>query len=158
MKKLNLWFLILLCLAFSLTSRAQHFANDFENKYTWYPPWTNINIINDSISPENQYLCQCDSTMEYGLGFHYQIPDSLYGKNLQLNFHADYRFPDTISSGEIVFAIKHEEEYHFWQSYKMTPFANDTAAWFPVDIELNFPSDYLTGNYINIFLCSIICT
>ena len=152
MKKHKLWFLILLCLAFSLTARAQHFANDFENKYTWYPPWTNIDIINDSISPENQYHCQCDSTMEYGLGFHYQIPDSLYGKNLQLNFHADYRFPDTIGSGEIVFTIKHEEEYRFWQNYLIASFANDTAAWFPVDIELNFPSDYLTGNLISIFL------
>ena len=152
MKKHNLLFLILLCLTLSLNAQTQHFSNDFENNYTWYPPWTNIRIVNDSLSPENNHYCVCDSTMEYGLGLNYQIPDHLFGKNLLLNFHADYRYPDTIGSGEIVITIQQQKEYRFWQSHKIAHFANDTTSWFPVNIELILPADYLIGSSINIFL------
>ena len=154
-KKQRLLALVLLYLTMSLRAQVVHYANDFENQYTWYPPWSNITIVNDSVSPDNQYQCLCDSTKEYGLGLRYVIPDTIHGKNLHLSFHAEYQYPDTIGAGEIVFTVKHEEETRFWQSYYLANYANDSAAWFPVDIELDFPADYIEGNSVNFFLWNV---
>ena len=51
-----------------LTAKAQLYSNDFENQYTWYPPWLNLHIVADSTALNGHYVCVCDSTTEYGLG------------------------------------------------------------------------------------------
>ena len=36
----------MLLAAFSiLKAQAQSYSNDFENQYTWYPPWLNLDIV-----------------------------------------------------------------------------------------------------------------
>ena len=134
-----------LLLIAGLAARAQLYSNDFENQYTWYPPWANIVIAVDSSGLENNYVSFCDSTTEYGLGFDIPIHDTLKGNNLHLHFEADYRFPDTIGQGEIVFTIVKSQETLFWNSYPLNNYANDSAQWFHVGLDMNIPNDYLDG-------------
>ena len=148
MKKAVRWFLVMLCLALGLHAQAQHYANDFDNQYTWYPPWTNIHILADS----SQVVTYCDSTIEYGLGISIAMPDSLIGQNLHFAFQADFRFPDTLGSGELVLSITRQDEGVFWQNYPLNTYANDSAAWFPVHFEINLPADRLSESTINFFV------
>ena len=151
MKSLRHLILLMLCLTTTIATQAQHYSDDFENGYSWYPPWYNIHLLADS-TIENQHVSLCDSTMEFGLGFSYKVPDSIIGKNLHIAFQADYRFPDTLGDGQLVFSIKSNENYNFWQSYYLSDYANDSAAWFPVHIELNLPADHLINGTVNAYL------
>ncbi len=164
--------LLILLLTAGLAAKAQRFSNDFENQYTWYPPWTNIRIAADTLLVKDtlvgtdtlaatqpvsfdtvvNYRCVCLPDQEFGLGFSYAFPDSLNGRNLHLAFGADYRFPDTLFLGKLVFSIDRGGQNLFWQSYDLNPYANDSAAWFRVPIELNFPADHLPGSTINVYL------
>lgn len=144
--------LLLILLAFGLTASAQQYANDFENRYTWYPPWTNIAIAVDSSGVEPNYVCVCDSTMEYGLGMDFPVPDTMKGHNLNLHLEADYRFPDTLGHGEIVFTLIRDGQTLFWESYNLAHHANDSARWFHVDVDLNIPADHLEGSIVRTFL------
>ena len=142
----TIWLTALLLTALSL--RGQTFRNDFENGYTWYPPWTNIQLTADTVN----HYCECKPEQEFGLGFNYAIPDSINGSNLHLDFQADYLFLDTLQEGQLVFTIKNGEQYPFWQSYNLSNYADDSTAWFRVAIELNFPADHLPGSTISLFL------
>ena len=146
--------LTIVLVTFGLAMQAQRFADDFENQYTWYPPWGNIRIVPDSIALEGRFVCLCDTTMEYGLSINHKIADSLLGNNIHLDYQADFRFPDTIGIGELVFCInKKEGGYRYWQSFSLDPYANDSAAWFHVRIAMNLPTDYLLkDDAIGIFL------
>ena len=151
-------------LLMALAVQGQTFRDDFENGYTWYPPWTNIRLVADTILTEHpgtdtltfdtvvNHRCACLPDHEYGLGFSYAFPDSLRGRNLHLAFEADYRFPDTLVDGQLVFTIKQEDRYVFWKGYDLKPFANDAADWFRVAVELNFPADHLSGSVLNFYL------
>lgn len=145
-------FITILLLLAGLTTKAQLYSNDFENQYTWYPPWSNIVIVADSSSTIGHFACLCDSTREYGLGLEYRVHDSLRNNNLSFHFEADYRFPDTTGQGEIVFTILKGHETRYWESYYLTDYANDSAQWFHVNINLNIPNDYLDGSQIKTFL------
>lgn len=148
---LRIWLLAVL-LSFGLASQAQRHSNDFENRYTWYPPWTGIAITTDSTAVQGQYVCLCDTLQEYGLGFEYKVHDTLRGRNLHLRFEADYRFPDTLATGDLVLNIRQGAETPFWTSYPLSQYANDSAQWFHVVIETNLPQDYLEGSTVKCFL------
>lgn len=143
---------IALLLIAGLSAKAQLFNNDFENQYTWYPPWENIFITTDSTASNGVFVCLCDSLMDFGLGINYAVPDTLGKRNLTLHFEADYRFPDTLGKGEIVFNIVRGNTTLYWNSYDLKQYANDSAQWFHVDIEADIPNDYLTGSTIKSFL------
>ena len=131
-------------------AQGQSFEDDFENGYTWYPPWQNIVIATDSSEYVNHY-CRCDTTMEYGLGFDWRLPDSLNRKNLHLTFHADYRFPDTVASGQLVVTIEQQGRMRYWTSHLLSNFANENAQWFPVNITMNLPADYTDNGDLKLF-------
>ena len=165
--RITLWLTTLLMMALSV--QGQTFRNDFENGYTWYPPWTNISLTADTLLVEHadslipldaptafdtviDHRCVCEPGREFGLGFSYALPDSLNGRNLHLAYQADYRFPDTLVEGQLVVAIKEDDHNAFWQSHLLRPYANDSAAWFRMSLELNLPADQLHGNTLNLYL------
>ena len=143
---------LLILLAAGLTARAQLYHNNFDNGWTWFPPWTNIIIATDSAQTTSGYVCLCDSNQEFGLGFSYPIPDSLNGRNLFVRFEADYRYPDTLATGSIVFTITNGDETRYWNSYPLSNYANDSAGWFHFSLEINIPNDYLQGGEVRSFL------
>ena len=143
---------LLLILTAGLSARAQLYRNNFDNGYTWYPPWENLVIGSDSTLAEGDLVCVCDTTKEFGLGFDYKVPDTLRERNLHLRFEADYRFPDTTGSSEIAISIDKASKNLYWTSYPLTPFGNDSAQWFHVAIETNIPNDYLEGARLRLFL------
>ena len=143
---------LLILLTAGLTARAQLYRNNFDNGFTWYPPWENLVIGTDSTLSEDNLVCVCDSVREFGLGFNYPIPDTLDGRNLYLHFEADYRFPDTLGTGEIVLTIVDGEETLYWNSYHLGEFSNDSAGWFHFSFEANIPNDYLQGGKVKSFL------
>ncbi len=152
MKRKSLLSLLILIMASTLAAQAQHYSDDFENGYTWYPPWTNIHLVADSNDVDVQHFCLCDNITEYGLGFSYPIPDELLGKNLHVAFQADYRFPDTTGTAELVFTIRKGETLLFWESHDLATYSNDSAGWFPVHVEMNLPADHLVGGTFNTYL------
>ena len=143
---------LLILFAAGLSARAQLYRNNFDNGYTWYPPWTNLVIGTDSLLPVDNFVCFCDSVREFGLGFEFPIPDTLDGRNLYLHFEADYCFPDTLGSDDIVLTIVDGEETRYWDSYSLADYANDTAGWFHFSFEINIPNDYLQGGMVKSFL------
>lgn len=143
---------LIILLTAGLSTRAQLYRNNFDNGYTWYPPFTNIVLATDSTHTEDGYVCVCDTVQEFGFGFSYPIPDSLNCRNLYLRFEADYRLPDTLVSGGIVLTIVNGHETRYWTSYPLANYANDTAGWFHVNIETNIPNDYLQGGFVNSYL------
>ncbi|MBR3699573.1 MAG: hypothetical protein IKM85_08665 [Bacteroidales bacterium] len=151
MRSIRLIALLLLLTAW-LTSRAQLYRNDFDNGYAWYPPWENLVLAADSTHPERGLVCICDSTREFGLEFKSTFDDSLGKNNLRLRFDADFRFPDTVGTGEIALTITKGNETRYWVSYPLSDYAADSARWFHVNIEANLPNDYLEGSLTKLFL------
>ena len=143
---------LFILLTAGLTTRAQLYRNNFDKGYTWFPPWENIVIATDSTQAEGGFVCVCDTMREFGLGFNYPIPDTLNGRNLHLRFEADYRFPDTVGSGDIVLTIVQGEKTRYWTSYHLADYANDSAHWFHVSFDTNLPNDYLQGGHVKSFL------
>ena len=120
---------------------AQSYSNDFENGYTWYPPWSNLRLVVDSTEAGVNHICLCDSIHEYGLGFSFEA-----GKNYpRQNVNCQYQFmfkaqPET--QAQVVFCIN-EGNKKYWQAYPLADFVNDTAGWSLMHINLNFPFDYI---------------
>ena len=120
---------------------AQSYSNDFENGYTWYPPWSNLRLVADSTEAGVNHICLCDSIHEYGLGFSFEA-----GKNYpRQNVNCQYQFmfkaqPET--QAQVVFCIN-EGNKKYWQAYPLADFVNDTAGWSLMHINLNFPFDYI---------------
>ena len=146
--KINL--LILLLIA-GLTANAQLYSNDFENQYTWYPPWTNLQISIDSTAADSTYVCICDSTMEFGLGFSLEV-----GKiHPQQNIHLHYEFlfkTDTATRAELVVSTNSANGNKYWHSYPLADFVSDTATWSNASLNQNFPVDYLADGTISIYV------
>lgn len=141
----------------ALTLHAQNYHNDFENGYTWFPPWQNIIIEADSIPLDStawtqRHYCLCDSTMEFGLGFNLPLHDSMTRQNLHLHYQADYRYPDTIGHGELVFAVIRDGKTIVWQSHPLSEQSNDSAQWFQFSMNIDLPADYLTGSTLSAYL------
>ena len=128
-------------MAISNLIHAQSYSNDFENGYTWYPPWSNLCLVADSTETGVNHICVCDSIHEYGLGFSFEA-----GKNYpRQNVNCQYQFmfkaqPET--QAQVVFCIN-EGNKKYWQAYPLADFVNDTAEWSLMHINLNFPFDYI---------------
>lgn len=148
-------------LSAALAVQAQTFSNDFENGYSWYPPWTNIVITTDSITVDSlandslpiarPHYCLCDSTAEFGLGFELPVADTLLGKNLHLLYQADFRYPDTLGHGEMVFSVLKNDKTMVWQSYPIAEQADDSL-WFRCNFNIDLPADHLPGSKIIAYL------
>ena len=81
----RLVFTLLLLIA-GFAAQAQRFSNDFENQYTWYPPWLNLRIVADSTALEGQFVCVCDSTMDYGLGIAIEAGKQYPRQNINIQY------------------------------------------------------------------------
>ena len=73
--------IIIMLFTAGFSARAQLYSNDFENQYDWYPPWLNLHIAVDSSGVENNYVCICDSTLEFGLGLTVDAGQQYPGKD-----------------------------------------------------------------------------
>ena len=138
------WIIFLLFFEFA-SMQAQTYTNDFENLYTWYLPWLNLNPIADSTSQDLNHVCLCDTTHEFGLGF---VIDA--GKNYpRQNISCNYEFllkAQANTEAEIVFSIDDETGNRYWSAYRCRDYICDTTEWSRMHFDLNFPFDYFTEN------------
>ncbi len=134
---------IILLLAWLHTGmlRAQSYSNDFENQYTWYLPWLNLDIVADSTDGAQNYVCQCDSAREYGLGFAIEAGKELPHQNIRIQY--DFLFKASADTeAEIVFTIDGEKGNRYWSAYLLQDFVDSTATWSEAYFDLVFPADY----------------
>ena len=134
------------------SARAQLYSNDFENQYDWYPPWTNLRIVADSTAIEGNFVCVCDSTMEYGLGITINAGEQYPQKNINIQYEVLFRTESTDPQAVIAFSIDDSTGNKYWQSYPLVDFINDTAAWSRLSLNLNFPTDYIGNGKISTFV------
>ena len=120
---------------------AQTYTNDFENQYTWYLPWLNLDIAADSTAHSGNFVCVCDTAREYGLGVVIET-----GKELpKQNIHCLYNFlfkANADTEAEIVFTIDSEKGNRYWNAYPLQDFIEDTAIWSTAHFDFVFPYDY----------------
>ncbi len=138
--------------AFSiLKAQAQSYSNDFENQYTWYPPWLNLDIVADSAAEGENYVCLCDANREYGLGFNVEPSKDHPFQNIRCQY--SFRFKAELDTqAEIVITITDSTGTHFWQAYPLARFVNDTTEWSTASLDLVFPSDYIKSGTIKSFI------
>ena len=127
-----------------ILAHAQTYTNNFENGYTWYPPWFNLHLMADSTAAEGNFVCLCDSIHEYGLGFSIDAGKNYPHQNI--NFRYDFLFKtDTIDTkAEFVVSIADSIGSRYWNAYPLRDFVNDTAEWSQAHFDLNFPFDYFS--------------
>lgn len=147
----RLIFTVLLLIA-GLASKAQLYSNDFENQYTWYPPWSNLRIIADSTALEGSFVCVCDSTMEYGLGYAVEAGNLYPRQNINIKYEFLFRTENSTPHAVIAFSIDDETGNKYWNSYSLASFVNDTAVWSRMHLDLNFPADYIGNGKIRTFI------
>ena len=143
--------LLILCTA-GLSAKAQLYSNDFENQYTWYPPWSNLRIVADSTAHEGNYVCVCDSTMEYGLGITIEAGKQHPRQNINFQYELLFKTGNDTPHSEIVFSIDDESGNRYWYSYPLAKFVNDTAIWSAIHLNLNFPADYIGNGKLSTFI------
>ena len=124
---------------------AQTYTNDFENQYTWYLPWLNLDITTDSTARSGNFVCECDTTREYGLGFVIEASKELPKQNLRCQY--DFLFKASADTeAQIVFTIDDVKGNRYWNAYSLKDFVSDTAEWSAAHFDLVFPSDYFDNN------------
>ena len=147
---INIILLTAFLLIMTYGGHAQSYSNDFENGYTWYPPWSNLRLVADSTEAGINHVCLCDSIHEYGLGFSFEA-----GKNYpRQNVNCKYQFKfkaQLETQAEIVFTID-EGNKKYWQAYPLADFVNDTAEWSQMRLDLNFPFDYIGEGKIKSYI------
>ena len=120
---------------------AQTYTNDFENQYTWYLPWLNLDIAADSTARSGNFVCVCDTAREYGLGFVIEAGKELPNQNLHCLY--DFLFKASADTeAEIVFTIDGDKGNRYWNAYPLQDFIDDTAIWSTAHFDFVFPSDY----------------
>ena len=144
--------IIIMLFTAGFSARAQLYSNDFENQYDWYPPWTNLRIVADSTAIEGNFVCVCDSTMEYGLGITINAGEQYPQKNINIQYEVLFRTESTDPQAVISFSIDDSTGNKYWQSYPLVDFINDTAAWSRLSLNLNFPTDYIGNGKISTFV------
>ena len=125
--------------------QAQTYTNDFENLYTWYLPWLNLNPIADSTAQSLNHVCLCDTAHEFGLGFVIDAGKNYPRQNISCNYEFLFK-AQTNTEAEIVFSIDDETGNRFWNAYKCRDLMCDTTEWSRIHLNLNFPFDYITEN------------
>ena len=137
-------------MAISNLVHAQSYSNDFENGYTWYPPWSNLRLVADSTEAGVNQVCLCDSIHEYGLGFSFEAGKNYPRQNVNCKYQFKFKAqPET--QAEVVFSID-EGNKKYWQAYPLADFVNDTAEWSPMCLDLNFPFDYIGEGKIKSYI------
>ena len=134
------------------TAKAQIFFNDFDNQYTWYPPWFNLNIVADSLSAEKNYVCLCDSTQEFGLGFSIEAGKAYPHQNINCKYGFLFKTDTEISQASVVFSIDGDNGNRYWQAYPMANYQAETDGWSLMQLDLNFPADYLEGSELKSYV------
>ena len=138
-------------MAISNLVHAQSYSNDFENGYTWYPPWFNLHIAADSTANTVNHTCLCDSIHEYGLGFSIEA-GKMYPRQ---NVNCKYAFLFKAShetQAEVVFSIDDDSGNRYWCAYPLQNYINDTAEWSQASLDLNFPFDYIGEGKIKSYI------
>ena len=143
--------LLVAVMAMSSVVHAQSFSNDFENQYTWYPPWFNLHIVADSTAAEENFVCLCNSTHEYGLGFSYETGKTLPRQNLNCKYGFRFKAPKN-TQADIVFTINDSTGVRYWNAYPLADFVSDTAEWSQMHLDLNLPADYLDEGSLKSFI------
>ncbi len=150
-RHLHLLIIVLLAAFSILKAQAQSYSNDFENQYTWYPPWLNLDIVADSAAEDENYVCLCDAYREYGLGFNVEPGKNHPFQNIRCQY--GFRFKAEVDTqAEIVITITDSTGTHFWQAYPLARFVNDTTEWSTANLDLVFPSDYIKSGTIKSFI------
>ena len=139
--------IILLFLALALANlvHAQSYSNDFENGYTWYPPWSNLRLMADSTETGVNQVCLCDSIHEYGLGFSIEAGKMYPRQNINCKYAFMFKASQE-TQAEIVFSIDDDSGNRYWCAYPLRNYANDTAEWSQASLDLNFPGDYFNSS------------
>ena len=150
-RHLHLLIIVLLAAFPILKAQAQSYSNDFENQYTWYPPWHNLDIVADSTAEGENYVCLCDANREYGLGFNVEPSKDHPFQNIRCQY--SFRFKAELDTqAEIVITITDSTGTHFWQAYPLDRFMRDTTEWSTTSLDLVFPSDYIKSGTIKSFI------
>ena len=150
-RHLHLLIIVLLVAFPILKAQAQSYSNDFENQYTWYPPWHNLDIVADSTDEGENYVCLCDANREYGLGFNVEPSKDHTFQNIRCQY--SFRFKAEVDTkAEIVITITDSTGTHFWQAYPLDRFMSDTTEWSTASLDLVFPSDYIKSGTIKSFI------
>ena len=150
-RHLHLLIIVLLAAFPILKAQAQSYSNDFENQYTWYPPWLNLDIVADSTAEGENYVCLCDANHEYGLGFNIEPGKDHPFQNIRCQY--GFRFKAELDTqAEIVITITDSTGTHFWQAYPLDRFMSDTTEWSTASLDLVFPSDYIKSGTIKSFI------
>ena len=150
-RHLHLLIIVLLAAFPILKAQAQSYSNDFENQYTWYPPWHNLDIVADSTAEGENYVCLCDANREYGLGFNVEPSKDHPFQNIRCQY--SFRFKAELDTqAEIVITITDSTGTHFWQAYPLDRFMSDTTEWSTASLDLVFPSDYIKSGTIKSFI------
>jgi hypothetical protein len=121
---------------------AQSYSNDFENGYEWYPPWSNLHLAADDDTLAGNHVCLCDTLHEYGLGFSIDAERLTTGHHLNCQFGFSFKARHD-TQADVVVTINDATGLRYWNAYPLADFVSDTAEWSQMQLNLNFPSDYL---------------
>lgn len=150
-RHLHLLIIVLLAAFSILKAQAQSYSNDFENQYTWYPPWHNLDIVADSTAEGENFVCLCDANREYGLGFNIEPDKDHPSQNIRCQYNFRFKAELDTQAG-IVITITDSTGTRFWQAYPLARFVNDTTEWSTASLDLVFPSDYIKSGTIKSFI------
>ena len=135
----------------SFAAKAQIYTNDFENRQEWNAPWFNLHIVADSNAETENYICICDSIHEYGLGFNLSSGQDFLYQNVSCEF--EFKFKASVDTqADIVVSIDDSIRNRYWTAYPLANYLNDTAEWSQVQLDLNFPFDYISDGSIKMFV------
>ena len=132
-----------------LLAKAQVYSNDFENRQEWNLPWLNLNIVADSTSAEENFVCICDSLHEYGLGFGIDKPFP----NQNISCKYSFRFKAMAATkASLVISIDDTLRNRYWASYPLSDYIVGGSEWSEAHFDLVFPADYTHGSEIKGFI------
>ena len=131
--------------------KAQVYSNDFENRQEWYQPWFNLHIMADSSAATENFICICDSINEYGFGFSIEPSHEAKHQNISCSFSFQFR-ASADTQAEIVVSIDDSIHNHYWTAYPLANYWNDIEEWSQVQLEFNFPYNYIQNNTIKAFV------
>ena len=133
-------------------AKAQTFSNDFDNQYTWYQPWFNLNILADSTNSDGNFVCLCDSTREFGLGFSIEAGKSHPHQNVNCRYEFLFKTDAEVTQASVVFSIDNENGNRYWQAFPLAHYQADASEWSLMQLSLNFPADYLEDSELKSYV------
>ena len=144
--------LLVMVLVASTLVHAQSYSNDFENGYTWYPPWSNLRLVADSTETGVNHVCLCDSTNEYGFGFSIEAGKMFPRQNINCQYEFLFKAESRPTQAQVVFSIDDDSGNRYWSAHPLQTFVNDTTEWSQMRLDLNFPFDYIGEGKIKSYI------